>query len=81
MTRDDRKVWPKVDREWVREWPGMNQGCQEVIRRCGRECDRVCDHEVWPGGTRVLQGIPKRLSEVMLSTEHLGLTGMPNLGK
>ena len=59
---------PGVDQKWVREWPG----CHGVTRD---------DRKVWPGGTRVLQGIPKRLSEVMPSTEHLGLTGMPNLGK
>ena len=22
----DYEVWPGVDQEWVREWPGMNQG-------------------------------------------------------
>ena len=37
--------------------------------------------KAWAGMNQGVTWYPKRLGEVMPSTKHLGLIGMPNLGK
>ena len=57
-----------------------------VLRIYGRECDQEgvagsVIRKAWAGMNQGVTWYPKRLGEVMPSTKHLGLIGMPNLGK